>query len=484
MASDSVSVAAPAGPVVTRFAPSPTGFLHIGGARTALFNWLFARRHGGKVLLRIEDTDRQRSTQEAIDAILDGLDWLGLDFDEDVVFQSERGSRHAEVAEKLLAAGHAYKCYATPEELEAMRAAQRAAKQPLRYDERWRDRDPSHAPLGAPFVIRLKTPHEGETVIDDAVQGRVTVSNSELDDYVLLRADGTPTYMLAVVVDDHDMGVTHIIRGDDHLNNAFRQLPIIRAMNEIEGGWADPIYAHIPLIHGADGAKLSKRHGAMGVDAYRDELGILPEALFNYLLRLGWGHGDQEEFTRDEAAALFDLSGVGKSPSRFDLKKLHSLNGHYIRTADDARLAALVAPRIGDAASDPEGAALLAEAMPVLKPRARDLNELAEGAAFLFTQRPLTLSEKAAALLDTAARDLLARLSARLREEQDWTTSALEAGLKAFAEELGLGLGKLAQPLRAALTGQTTSPGIFDVLVLLGRDESLARIDAQAQVTR
>jgi len=288
--------------------------------------------------------------------------------------------------------------------------------------------------------------------------------------------------MLAVVVDDHDMGVTHIIRGDDHLNNAFRQLPIIRAMNEIEGGWADPVYAHIPLIHGADGAKLSKRHGAMGVDAYRDELGILPEALFNYLLRLGWGHGDQEEFTRDEAAALFDLAGVGKGPSRFDLKKLHSLNGTYIRAADDSRLAALVAPRIGGSAAEPAGMALLTEAMPVLKPRARDLNELAEGAAFLFFQRPLTLSEKAAALLDSNARDLLGRLSARLREEQDWTTSALEAGLKAFAEELGLGLGKLAQPLRAALTGQTTSPGIFDVLVLLGRDESLARIDAQAQV--
>ena len=482
MASGSDSVAAPAGPVVTRFAPSPTGFLHIGGARTALFNWLYARHHGGKVLLRIEDTDRQRSTQAAIDAILDGLDWLGLDFDEEVVLQSERGARHAEVAEKLLAAGHAYKCYATPEELEAMRAAQRAAKQPLRYDGRWRDRDPSDAPLGAPFVVRLKTPNEGETVIEDAVQGRVTVSNAELDDYVLLRADGTPTYMLAVVVDDHDMGVTHIIRGDDHLNNAFRQLPIIRAMNEIEGGWADPVYAHIPLIHGADGAKLSKRHGAMGVDAYRDELGILPEALFNYLLRLGWGHGDQEEFTRDEAAALFDLAGVGKGPSRFDLKKLHSLNGTYIRAADDARLAALVAPRIGASAAEPAGTALLTEAMPVLKPRARDLNELAEGAAFLFSQRPLTLSEKAAALLDSNARDLLGRLSARLREEQDWTTSALEAGLKAFAEELGLGLGKLAQPLRAALTGQTTSPGIFDVLVLLGRDESLARIDAQAQV--
>jgi len=464
------------GTVVTRFAPSPTGFLHIGGARTALFNWLYARHHGGKALLRIEDTDRKRSTQAAIDAILDGLDWLGLDWDGDTVFQSERGSRHVEVAEKLLAAGHAYKCYATPEELEAMREAQRAVRQPLRYDGRWRDRDPSHAPLGAPFVIRLKAPDEGETVIEDAVQGRVAVKNAELDDYVLLRADGSPTYMLAVVVDDHDMGVTHVIRGDDHLNNAFRQLPIIRAMNQIEGGWPDPVYAHIPLIHGPDGAKLSKRHGAMGVDAYRDELGILPEALFNYLLRLGWGHGDQEEFTRQEAIDAFTLEGVGKSPSRFDMKKLLSMNGDYIRAADDTRLAELVAARIGPAADR----ALLVEAMPVLKTRARDLDELADGAAFLFKTLPLALTEQATALLDGDGRAMLARISARLQTEQDWTTAALEANLKTYAEELGLGLGKLAQPLRAALTGQTTSPGIFDVLALLGREESLARIDAQA----
>ena len=483
MASGSGLAAAPAAPVVTRFAPSPTGFLHIGGARTALFNWLYARHHGGKVLLRIEDTDRKRSTQAAIDAILDGLDWLGIDFDAPPVFQSQRAERHAAVAQALLENGHAYRCYATAQELEAMREAQRAARQPVRYDGRWRDRDPADAPPGASFTIRLKAPAEGETVIDDAVQGRVTVANAELDDYVLLRADGTPTYMLAVVVDDHDMGVTHIIRGDDHLNNAFRQLPIIRAMQAIEGGWPDPVYAHIPLIHGADGAKLSKRHGATGVDAYRDELGILPEALFNYLLRLGWGHGDREEFTREEAIALFDLAGVGKSPSRFDLKKLHHLNGHYIRLADDRRLARLVAPRIGPAAQTADGLALLEQAMPVLKPRARDLNELADGARFLFARRPLALNDKAAALLDGDARALLARLSTRLRGEQVWTTSALEAGLKSCAEELGLGLGKLAQPLRAALTGQTTSPGIFDVLALLGRDESLARIDAQAQET-
>jgi glutamyl-tRNA synthetase len=465
-----------AGQVVTRFAPSPTGFLHIGGARTALFNWLYARHHGGKALLRIEDTDKKRSTQEAIDAILDGLDWMGLDYDEAPTFQSQRADRHAEVANQLLAAGHAYKCFATSEELEAMRAEQRANKQPMRYDGRWRDRDASEAPEGAPFVVRLKTPLEGEVTIEDQVQGKVSVRNEELDDYIILRADGTPTYMLAVVVDDHDMGVTHVIRGDDHLNNAFRQLPIYRAMDEIEGGWPDPVYAHIPLIHGSDGAKLSKRHGALGVEAYRDEMGILSEALFNYLLRLGWGHGDREEITRAEAIELFDLSGVGKSPSRFDLKKLENLNGHYIREADDAELAPLVAARIGGDAD----VALLASAMPVLKTRARNLMELADGAAFLFAKRPLEMTEKAAALLDDEGRKRLSAISAALAKENDWTIEALEATTKSLAEELELGLGKLAQPMRAALTGTTTSPGIFDVLVLLGREESLARIDAQA----
>lgn len=458
------------GQVVTRFAPSPTGFLHIGGARTALFNWLYARHHGGKVLLRIEDTDRKRSTQAAIDAIIGGLDWLGLDWDGEVIFQSERAARHVEVAETLLAAGHAYKCYATPEELEEMRAAQRAAKQSLRYDGRWRDRDPAQAPPGAPFVVRLKTPTAGETVIEDRVQGPVTVRNEEIDDYVLLRADGSPTYMLAVVVDDHDMGVTHVIRGDDHLNNAFRQLPLYRAM-----GWPEPVYAHIPLIHGSDGAKLSKRHGAVGVETYRDEMGILPEALFNYLLRLGWGHGDREETAREEAIALFDLDGVGKSPSRFDLKKLENLNGHYIRQSDDARLAQWVAPRIASAAD----IGLLEQAMPHLKLRARSLDELAAGATFLFKARPLELDEKAAALLEDEGVARLARVSQALHGEKYWTIEALEATTKTLAEELGLGLGKLAQPMRAALTGTTTSPGIFDVLVLLGRDEALARIDDQ-----
>ncbi|OZA92246.1 MAG: glutamate--tRNA ligase, partial [Erythrobacter sp. 34-65-8] len=437
MASDSSTATSQ---VVTRFAPSPTGYLHIGGARTALFNWLYARHHGGKVLLRIEDTDQKRSTQDAIDKILQGLDWLGLDFDDAPVFQSDRAERHAQVAWQLLEAGHAYKCFATSDELEAMRDEQRRNKQPLRYDGRWRDRDPAEAPEGAPFTIRLKTPNEGEVTIHDRVQG---------PDYILLRGDGTPTYMLAVVVDDHDMGVTHVIRGDDHLNNAFRQLPIIRAMNAIEGGWPDPVYAHVPLIHGPDGAKMSKRHGAVGVEAYRDELGILPEALFNYLLRLGWGHGDREEISRDEAVALFDLDGVGRSPSRFDIKKLQHLNGHYIREADDARLAVLVAGQIGEGAD----VSLLTQAMPVLKPRAKDLHELTESAGFLFATRPLALTDKAAALLDEPGRAILGKVAARLGAENDWTSDALEATTKALAEELELGLGKLAQPMRAALTG-------------------------------
>ena len=462
--------------VVTRFAPSPTGFLHIGGARTALFNWLYARHHGGRTLLRIEDTDAKRSTQAAIDAILDGLAWMGLDYDAEPVFQSQRAERHAEVAQQLLAAGHAYKCFATPEELEAMREEQRANKQPLRYDGRWRDRDPAEAPADAPFTIRIKTPLEGSVTIEDRVQGAVTVRNEELDDYIILRADGTPTYMLAVVVDDHDMGVTHVIRGDDHLNNAFRQLPIIRAMNAIEGNWPDPVYAHIPLIHGSDGAKLSKRHGALGVEAYRDEMGILPEALFNYLLRLGWGHGDREEITREEAIALFDLAGVGKSSSRFDLKKLENLNGHYLREADDARLATLVAERLGAPCDE----ALLTRAMPVLKVRAKNLIELTESAGFLFATRPLAMTPKAAELLTDEARATLRAIYTALESQNDWTSEALEATTKALAEELGLGLGKLAQPMRAALTGTTTSPGIYDVLVLLGRDEALARLDAQA----
>ena len=461
--------------VVTRFAPSPTGFLHIGGARTALFNWLFARHHGGKFLLRIEDTDRARSTEPAIVAILDGLTWLGLDWDGDAVFQFARAARHAEVAHALLASGNAYKCFATAEELEAMRAEQRANRQPLRYDGRWRDRDPGEAPAGTPFVLRLKAPTEGETVIEDKVQGKVTVRNAELDDFVLLRSDGTPTYMLAVVVDDHDMGVTHVVRGDDHLNNAFRQLALIDAM-----GWQRPVYAHIPLIHGADGAKLSKRHGALGVDAYRDELGMLPEAVSNYLLRLGWGHGDAEIISREQATAWFDLADVGRSPSRFDLKKLENLNGHYIREADDARLTAATLPHAKALLGRPLDAneqALLAAAMPSLKPRAKSLIELAAGAAFLFDQRPLALDEKASALLSGDARTLLGKTREAIGAVPSWTVPVLEEAVRRVAEDAGIGLGKVAQPLRAALTGRSTSPGIFDVLVLLGREESLGRLD-------
>jgi glutamyl-tRNA synthetase len=462
--------------VVTRFAPSPTGFLHIGGARTALFNWLFARHHGGKYLLRIEDTDRARSTEAAIDAIFDGLEWLGLMGDEPAVFQFSRSDRHAQVAHQLLDAGHAYRCYLTPEELQAQREAAQAERRTFRIDSEWRDADPAAWPADKPYVVRIKAPREGATTIDDQVQGPITVANAELDDFILLRSDGTPTYMLAVVVDDHDIGVTHVIRGDDHINNAFRQLLIIRGMHSVEGGWHDPVYGHVPLIHGADGAKLSKRHGALGVDAYRDELGVLPEALFNYLLRLGWGHGDDEIISRDQAIEWFDIGDVNKGASRFDTAKLLNLNGHYLREADDARLAGLVAPRIGGEVDED----LLARAMPCLKVRAKDLNELAAGAAFLFAPRPLAIDAKAEALLTPEARALLDRIEKRISGLGDWSLEALEASLKAMAEELGLGLGKLAQPLRAALTGQTTSPGIFDVLVLLGRDESLARIAAQA----
>lgn len=458
------------GEVVTRFAPSPTGFLHIGGARTALFNWLFARHHGGKFLLRIEDTDRARSTQPAIDAILDGMRWLGLDWDGEAVHQFARADRHAEVAQQLLAAGHAYKCYATTEELVALREEQRAAGKPIRYDGRWRDCDPSTTPEGAPFVIRLKAPREGATTIADRVQGDVTVQNSEIDDFVLLRSDGTPTYMLAVVVDDHDMGVTHVIRGDDHLNNAFRQLPIMRAM-----GWQEPIYAHIPLIHGADGAKLSKRHGALGVDAYRDELGILPEALGNYLLRLGWGHGDDEIISREQAIAWFDLAGVGKSPSRFDLKKLENLNGHYIREADNARLTDLVAARLPFEISESQRE-LLHRSMSVLKPRAANLIDLAEGAMFLFRTRPLEIDAAASDLLGGNAPTLLTRIHDALANVDEWESDVLEAAVRQVAEAAGVKLGAVAQPLRAALTGRKVSPGIFDVLELLGRDESLGRI--------
>ncbi|MBA3577497.1 MAG: glutamate--tRNA ligase [Sphingomonas sp.] len=455
--------------VVTRFAPSPTGFLHIGGARTALFNWLFARHHGGKFLLRIEDTDKARSTGEAIDAILDGMRWLGLDWDGHEYYQSQFWARHSEVAHRLLERGHAYRCWMSQEELAAEREKAKAERRPFRTRSPWRDR--TDGPQADPFVVRLKAPQDGETVIEDKVQGRVAVQNSEIDDFVLLRSDGSPTYMLAVVVDDHDMGITHVIRGDDHLNNAFRQLAIVRAM-----GWPEPIYAHVPLIHGSDGAKLSKRHGALGVDSYRDELGMLPEAVFNYLLRLGWGHGDDEIISREKAVEWFGLDHVGKSPSRFDFKKLENLNGHYIREADDDRLAALVASTMG---LEDEQKALLARAMPELKARAQTLQQLAGGAQFLFDERPLDIDPSAKALLTPEAQPLLKAARDSLAKLEAWDQEALEQCIRQVAEGQEVKLGKLAQPLRAALTGRTTSPGIFDVLALLGQCETLERLQDQ-----
>jgi glutamyl-tRNA synthetase len=462
--------------VVVRFAPSPTGYLHIGGARTALFNWLYARHHGGRFLLRIEDTDRQRSTQGAIDAIFDGLDWLGLAADEAPVFQFERAGRHAEVAHGLLAEGKAYRCWATPEELEGMRALQRAAGQPMRYDGRWRDRDPGEAPPGVPPVIRLRAPQTGTTRVADLVQGEIDVENAQLDDMVLLRADGTPTYMLSVVVDDIDMGITHVIRGHDHLTNTFRQVQLYRAI-----GAGLPRFAHIPLIHGADGAKLSKRHGALSVTEYR-ELGFLPEAVRNYLLRLGWSHGDEEIISTAQAVDLFDLDAVGRSPARFDLAKLTSVNTHYLRERPDEDLAELILPQLASAhlAVDGEGRRRLVQGMPGLKQRARTLVELARSAAFYVRPRPIPLDEKGAKLLDDTARAILATLLGPLRTAGTWSEAALEASCREQAEALGIGFGKLAQPLRVALTGGTVSPGVFEVMAVLGRDEAIGRIDDAA----
>jgi len=465
--------------VVTRFAPSPTGYLHIGGARTALFNWLFARHHGGVYRLRIEDTDRQRSTKEAVEAILDGLAWLGLQGDGEVVLQSERAPRHAEVARALLEQGKAYYCYCTPEELAQMREAARAEGRSIRYDGRWRDRDPSDAPAGVDPVIRIKAPLEGEMTIQDAVQGSVTVPHAQLDDMILLRADGSPTYMHSVVVDDHDMDITHVIRGDDHLNNAFRQRLIYDAM-----GWQVPVFAHLPLIHGPDGAKFSKRHGALGVDAYRD-MGYLPEALRNYLLRLGWGHGDDEIIPTEQAVAWFDLGGVGRAAARFDYAKLESLNGHYIRETDDARLAELVAERL---AADPaltvddEARRRIRAGMAGLKPRAKTLVELAENARFYVASLPLPMEPKAEALLDPDARALLSELVPQLQALTAFSHTDVEDAVRRFAEARDIKLGKVAQPLRAAVTGSTTSPGIFEVLEALGQPESLRRIEAVCAV--
>ena len=467
--------------VVTRFAPSPTGFLHIGGARTALFNWLYARGRGGKMLLRIEDTDRERSTEAAIEAILDGLSWLGLDWDGETVYQFSRAARHREAVEALLAAGHAYRCYASPEELAQMREKARAEGRAKLYDGRWRDREPSEAPLGIKPAIRLKAPLSGETAIEDQVQGRVVWQNENLDDLVLLRSDGTPTYMLAVVVDDHDMGITHVIRGDDHLTNAARQTQIYNAL-----GWKVPAMAHIPLIHGPDGSKLSKRHGALGVDAYR-AMGYLPAATRNYLVRLGWSHGDQEIFSMEEMVAAFDLPQIGRSPARFDFAKLENLNGHYMRQTTDADLlleVERVLPHIAGGAElaaklTPEARAKLLAGMAGLKERAKTLVELVDGARFIVADRPLVLDEKAKGLLTPEARRLLGDLSENLGTIEPWNAEATEQAVRAFAERNGVKLGSVAQPLRAALTGRTTSPPIFDVLAVLGKMESLGRLQDQ-----
>ncbi len=469
-------------PVITRFAPSPTGFLHIGGARTALFNWLFARHNGGKMLLRIEDTDRARSTDEAIDAIINGLAWLELGADEEPVFQHTRADRHREAAAQLLADGRAYRCYCTPEELADMREKARQEGRPPIYDGRWRDRPASDAPKDAPFAVRVKAPREGQTVIDDLVQGQVTWSNSELDDLILLRSDGSPTYMLSVVVDDHDMGITHVIRGDDHLTNAARQAQIFDAL-----GWDRPQFAHIPLIHGPDGAKLSKRHGALGVEAYRD-MGYLPEAMRNYLVRLGWSHGNDEVFSTAQAIEWFGLDAVGRAAARFDFAKLESVNFEHMRNTPDEDLLELL---IAFLPFHDQGERMLAKlddamrekmvlAMPGLKERAKTLSDLVTGAQFLFAERPLAIDEKAAKMLEGDARAILADLTTALKQAEDWTVQSVDETLRAFAETRELKFGKVAQPVRAALTGTTASPGIFDVMAALGREETVARLHDQA----
>ncbi|HRK70288.1 MAG TPA: glutamate--tRNA ligase [Micropepsaceae bacterium] len=459
-------------PLVTRFAPSPTGFLHIGGARTALFNWLYARHFGGTFRLRIEDTDRERSKPEAIDALLQGLSWLGLDWDGDVVFQFARAARHAEIAHQLLAQGKAYYCYATPDELEEMRNQQKAEGKPQRYDGRWRDRAPDDARRNVKPAIRIKCPQTGDTLIEDRVQGDVRFRNDVLDDFIILRSDGTPTYMLSVVVDDFDMGVTHVIRGDDHLTNAARQRQIIDAM-----GWPVPVYAHLPMLHGPDGAKLSKRHGAQGIHEF-EGMGYLPEAMRNYLLRLGWSHGDDELISTEQAIQWFDLDAVQKSPARLDYKKLDFVNGHYIREADDARLAELVIAHRkskGEPTATDHQRQMLIAGMKGLKERAKTIIELADSAAYVFASRPLALDDKAAKILTPEARATLSALLPALATGP-WEAPLLEAAVRSFAESKGRKLGDVAQPLRAALTGRSTSPPVFDVMATLGRDETVARL--------
>lgn len=507
----SASATASASAPVVRFAPSPTGYLHIGGARTALFNWLYAKGHGGRFLLRIEDTDRERNNPEAVAAILDGLTWLELQWEGEAVSQFARAGRHKEVAESMLSSGGAYRCYLTKEETDAMRAEAEAKKQPLVIKSPWRDRDPAEAPEGAPFTIRLRSPDDGETIIEDAVQGRVAFPNKDLDDLIILRSDGTPTYNLAVVVDDHDMGVTHVIRGVDHLTNAARQSQIYAA-----NGWAIPVFAHVPLIHGADGAKLSKRHGALGIEAYR-AMGYLPAGLRNYLVRLGWSHGDDEVIATPQLIEWFDLPGIGRSPARLDLKKLEDLNAHYIKSASAEELVTrsrdLLEKYIGNfealtAEHDPkvqrgdlnlarnvlallpgvtDGRALakrFSEAgwdkfqslLPALRERSKTLPDLVDGALFIVMARPLIFDEKATKQLDAAALATIKMLAPKLAASPEWSAPALEAIVRAFAEETGAKLGSVAQPLRAALTGRTVSPPVFDVMAVLGREETLARL--------
>lgn len=465
--------------VVVRFAPSPTGYLHIGGARTALFCWLYAKKYGGKNLLRIEDTDRERSTPESVQTIIDGLTWLGLDWDNkdygnrNYYSQYEQRERHAEVARQMIANGTAYYCYASPQELDEMRAEQKAKGLPQKYDGRWRDRPASDAPKGVAPVIRLKVPQTGETTVHDKVMGSITVQNAQLDDMVLLRADGVPTYMHAVVVDDHDMGITHVIRGDDHLTNTFRQVQIYKAM-----GWNIPEFAHLPMILGPDGAKLSKRHGAPAVSDYRDR-GYLPEGIRNYLLRLCWAHGDDELISTEQAIEWFDFDGIGKSPARFDFTKLGSVNAHYIKQTDNRKLAELSEPFIARTLERPLTLAevdLLARAMPDLKPRAQTLVEIAEMAVFYFHDGAFRMDEKTQKLLTPEAKQYLAVLAERLKSLSDFTSESIEAVARAFAEEKGIKLGAIAQPLRAALSGSTVSPPIFGVAALLGKDEVLKRI--------
>ncbi|MBX4336274.1 glutamate--tRNA ligase [Bartonella raoultii] len=471
--------------VITRFAPSPTGFLHIGGARTALFNWLYAKHTGGKMLLRIEDTDRERSTHAAVKAIIDGLHWMGLSYDGSPISQFERAERHRQVAEQLVKDGKAYYCYASSQELSKMRESARAEGRPPRYDGRWRDRDVSEAPKDIKPVIRIKAPQNGETVVHDRVQGDVHFPNKDLDDFIILRSDGSPTYMHAVVVDDHDMGITHIIRGDDHLTNAARQTIIFNAM-----GWDIPIMAHIPLIHGENGAKLSKRHGALGVDAYR-AMGYLPTALCNYLVRLGWSHGDDELMSIEEMISWFDIDDINKGAARFDFKKLDALNGHYIRMSSDQDLfnsALHILSKTEDGLQimkklDEQRRAQFLQAIPSLKERSKTLCELIDNASFIFTQRPLQLDEKAQTLLTPNSLVILKDLYLALKTCSSWDIKMLEETLRSYAQIQNLKFGSLAQPLRAALTGHATSIGVFDILVLLGRDESLKRINDQLITT-